>query len=373
MSLLGKEVRILLVMVILGAGSFVALVQYTDICRLQAVTLNGRPVTNPAELGLRPGYPIVRQPLDSLADALLMQRGIVHVDIDYKLPNALRITTNSLEPQCYLLDAATGGIYGLEETGRVVPVAYEKINWDAPLFTGVRVRRLHEHPADGRVLVMLSHLQRLRHSDESLYRQVEEIDLSRVDFAMVTVANKSYRLKVRPEEFADRYGEFTQFMTRYSPGTDSTTSFDLTYANVIIRQGYVEPKEKPVIDTAEMNDKAAIFDESETAAETSDAQILARAMAAEKPAASLGKGSVGKSTARKSDGAKQGTLKAKTGAKPGKLNTSKNQKKSNSKAGATSKNSKTSVNKKTTSKPSQKTTPKKKTGSTPSKKTNRNG
>ncbi len=258
-----KEVRVLLGMIILCGATAVALVKYTDICVLQAVTINGEKVRKVEDLGLKATRPILFQPVDSLADALMTRRGITKVDIDYKLPNSLRITTNELEPVCYLLDIKTGIMYGLEESGRVVPCELQGIDWNAPLFTGVTVKRLHEFPPDGRVMQILNQMRRLKETEPRLYSDIEEIDLSRTEYVTLVLANKAYRLKMRSEEFLDRYIAFDQFMMTFRPETDSVTSFDLTYADLIIRQGYVPPKEKPVIDTSEVNDKAAIFDDAD--------------------------------------------------------------------------------------------------------------
>lgn len=258
-----KEVRVLLGMIILCGATAVALVQYTDICRLQAVTINGEKVRRVEDLGLTGSRPIVFQPVDSLADALMTRRGITRVDIDYKLPNSIRITTNELEPVCYLLDAKSGIIYGLEESGRVVPCELQGIDWNAPLFTGVTIKRLHEFPPDGRVMQILNQMRRLKEIEPRLYGDIEEIDLSRTEYITLVLANKQYRLKMRSQEFIERYISFDQFMMTFRPETDSVTSFDLTYTDMIIRQGYLPPQEKPVIDTAEVNDKAAIFDDGD--------------------------------------------------------------------------------------------------------------
>lgn len=261
--MLSKEVRILLSSIIACGIAAVLLVQYTDICNLQAVTLNGEKVRRVEELGLFASKPIVFQPVDSLADVLMTRRGITKVDIDYTLPNGLRITTNELEPVSYLLDSKTGNFYGLEESGRVVPIEMAGIDWNAPLFTGVTVKRMHEFPPDGRVMQILNQMRRLKEVDPRLYSEIEEIDLSSTEHVTLVLANKPYRLKLHSDQFEESYRKFDQFMTTFRPETDSVTSFDLTYNDLIIRSGYVTPKEKPVIDTAEVNDKATFLDDSE--------------------------------------------------------------------------------------------------------------
>ena len=90
MITLSRKRKLILLSLFLVGLSVVVIVNFTNICNLQAVTFDGEPVTKFDEkLGLEPTSPILNQPLDSLGEALLQRKGIVKVDIN--LPDDARI------------------------------------------------------------------------------------------------------------------------------------------------------------------------------------------------------------------------------------------------------------------------------------------
>lgn len=263
MNSMAKEVRILFAAIGLGLIGLVLLVQYTDICRLQAVTLNGEPMKQwDQTLGLAPSRNLFRQPLDSVADAMLTRNGIVHVDIKYQLPNGLSITTNDLEPVCYVLDDFSGMLYGVDQTGRCVVVEQATIDWEQPILTGVRVRGIHEFCADSRVMVLVPQLLTLQRDYPDIYRLIEDVNLSNPEYVRVHISGLRYSLRLPSDNFAARFTDFQKFMGRFKPATDGIIAFDLTYDDMIIRVGNVGQKKKAVVDTSSVNDVAELKSDS---------------------------------------------------------------------------------------------------------------
>ncbi len=261
---IGREVKLLISSIILIALAVVLAIQYTGVCRLEAVTLNGQPVEQwDQKLGLFPDRTVIRQPIDSLATALLEQQGITRVDIQYRLPNMLKISTNSLDPICYMIDRLTGTFFGLDESGRVVPIDIAHANWEMPIFTGLRVRRMHDYTDDYRANLVIPQLQELRRTDPSLYQSIEDVDFSHPNYVGLGFSGRSFRLNVPADRLLQRFDEFNIFVSRYNPPMDSTSCFDMTYDDEIIRVGAVPHKELPPIDTASINDKADFSDEAD--------------------------------------------------------------------------------------------------------------
>jgi len=261
MTSVAKEIRILVAVLGLGLAGLVLLVKFTDVCQLQAVTLNGQPVSQwDRTLGLNPGKNLFRQPLDSVANAMLAQSGIVHVDIKYQLPNGLSISTNNLDPICYVLDEFSGIMYGVDLSGRAVALEPSSIDWERPILTGVRIRRLHEFCLDSRVIVLVPQILRLQQEYPDLFRLIEEINLSNPEYVRVSISGLRYTLKLPSDKFAERFTDFRKFMGRFKPATAGVSSFDLTYDDMIIRVGSVGEKKKAAPDTASVNDVAEIQD-----------------------------------------------------------------------------------------------------------------
>ncbi len=261
---IGREVKLLVGSLVLLALAAVLVIQYTDVCRLQAVTLNGQPVSQWSQkFGLRPDLTVIRQPVDSLANSLLLQQGITRVDIQYRLPNMLNISTNRLDPICYLIDRVTGTFFGLDESGRVVPVDLAQSKWDMPIFTGLRVRRLHDYTDDYRANLVIPQLLQIRQNEPSLYQSIEEVDFSRPSYVGIGFSGRNFRLRVPADQLTERFNEFNDFVLRYQPPLDSTSCFDLTYDDEIIRIGATLPKKAPVIDSSIMNDKSDFSEDPE--------------------------------------------------------------------------------------------------------------
>lgn len=263
MNSVAKEIRILIGVIGLGLAGLVLLVKFTDVCQLQAVTLNGEPVSQwDRTLGLYPGKNLFRQPLDSVATAMLTRSGIVHVDIKYQLPNGLSISTNNLDPACYVLDEISGIMYGVDRTGRVVMLEASSIDWEQPIITGVRVRGLHDFCSDSRVTALVPQIVSLQQEYPDLFRLIEEINLSNPEYVRVSISGLGYFLKLPSNKFAERFTDFRKFMSRFKPATAGVSTFDLTYDDMIVRVGSVAKKKQPVLDTASVNDVAEIQDDS---------------------------------------------------------------------------------------------------------------
>lgn len=261
---IGREVKLLVGSLVLLALAAVLVIQYTDVCRLEAVTLNGQQVNQWYQrFGLRPDLTVIRQPVDSIANALLSEQGITRVEIQYRLPNMLNITTNRLDPVCYMIDRVTGTFFGLDESGRVVPIDISQSKWDMPIFTGLRVRRLHDYTDDYRANVVIPQLQQIKQTEPALYESIEEVDFSRPNYVGLGLSGRTFRLRLPAAQFTERFGEFNEFVSRYRPPLDSTSCFDLTYDDEIIRIGATMPKKAPAIDSSTINDKSDFSEDPE--------------------------------------------------------------------------------------------------------------
>lgn len=220
-----------------GIGVFV-LVNFTNVCLLEAVTLDGQPVEHfDKKYGLKPGVDVLDQPLDSLSDALLAQKGIVKVDIDYVVPNGIAIKTNQFTPCCFILDSEHERLLGLSDGGRVVKIPEDQQNWEHPTLTNVTVGHLYTHCQDPRVDILLPQLRRLEGGHIDLYRLITEIDLGSQDCASVTISGLPFKLKVSVEEFADQLNEFIEFIEKFTPDLTRTRFVDLRFDDMIIQRG----------------------------------------------------------------------------------------------------------------------------------------
>lgn len=243
---MSREVKLLVGIVLVTAVGLVLAVRYTELCELKAVTLNGAKVDSwDRQLGLRRSATILQQPVDSVADALLSQQGIRSVQIDYVLPSTLHIRTNDLTAVCYMLDANVGVLYGLDATGRAVPLDKSVApDWEQPFVTGASVVRLYSYSTDGRVGMVIPQLLVIRDRHPKLYHLIEEIDFSRPNYLTVRIAGLPCVLRLHAEQFLTRLDEFVNFAERYQADLFTASAFDLRYDDMIVREAMPEPKKK---------------------------------------------------------------------------------------------------------------------------------
>ncbi|MBU8932920.1 MAG: hypothetical protein KOO62_02825 [candidate division Zixibacteria bacterium] len=213
----------------------ILIVNFTDACRLQGATLDGMAVEEWASrFALDGEKPIIRQPIDSLAKALLDNDGVFKVDIAYRLPHELDIRTNAFEPVCFVVGQSSGKLFGLNIEGRLIRLSGYEPDWERPVLTGVETGSLYSTCTDARVSVVIDELETLRRERIDVYRLIDEIDFSDSGFLRLVVSGLSFHLKVRARVMVDDMQRFVEFIMSYDADLNDAKCFDLRYDNMII-------------------------------------------------------------------------------------------------------------------------------------------
>jgi len=230
-----RTIRIWLIAGTVICAAVIGVTRLTDAFQLQQVTYNGDPTeTNVDRFGLLDSVSVFEQPLDSLAEALLAQRNVFRVDVNLRLPVGIDIRTNSFKPACYAVDRESGSVYGLTFDARAVRLENSERNWEQPVFTGIRVRKLYERCDDHRAGLVLTQLEDLEERNVDLYRMVEQIDFSHRQFIAVNLAGLPYEARVRPEFLASDIVRYADFVSRYGADLTKIAVVDLRYADMIV-------------------------------------------------------------------------------------------------------------------------------------------
>ena len=230
--------KIILLSLAVFAVAIVLLVNFTEVCNLEAVTLNGEPLERwHNEYGLSGEKMIFDQPVDSLAATLLQRDGIVKVDIDYRLPGEMNIRTNNFEPVCFVLDKESGKIKGLNAQARVVSLGNTSLEWENPVITNVSAGLLYDFCDDPRVRKVVPRLVELREENIDLYRLIDEIDFGAVDRLSVSISGLPYRLIVTVDGIVGDLNEFVEFLENFDADLESARTFDLRFDNMIVQAG----------------------------------------------------------------------------------------------------------------------------------------
>jgi len=234
---LAGKTRLILSAMVVGGAALVGVLEFSQWQRLDAVTLDGRPVFNPQEtLGLDPNTSVLKQPLNLAARYLLADDQTVRVDFDIILPASLNIRTNRFVPVCLVLDRLSGNLLGLNAQGRAVPLADDFDDWQQPLITGVTTNRVLQTCNDPRVAEVVAQLGQLADENKELYRLIDEIDLGDKDCAVVTCSGLPYRLRVSAKGLFEEVTGFFRFVETYQTNIDSAGMVDLRFTGMIVQE-----------------------------------------------------------------------------------------------------------------------------------------
>ena len=233
--MLPPRLKKILLASICALTALIVTLHVTDLCRLEAVTLNGEAVRDfQADYGFTAGALVVNQPFGEIADRLLTEDEIRKIDISVDLPGAVAITTNQFEPEALVLSERTGKLYGLEAFGRVVPLSEHGTDWERPLLVNCRVAELYERCDDVRVPMILDQLADLRDENPDLYHIIAEIDLKAADHVVVTIAGLRYTLWATGSRLAAQLTDFVQFIHLYAPEMTGVKRVDLRFRDMIV-------------------------------------------------------------------------------------------------------------------------------------------
>lgn len=235
MKRLSTKMKLSLVAASVIGVAVVAVVNYTDACRLQEVTVNDAPVANwRQQLQMLDGNRGPLQSLEATAQKMLEDPNVYKVDLSWALPHRLEIFTNRFTPECFLLDEKTARLHGLDDHGRVVPLIQPVANWERPVLTGLTVNSMFERCNDTRVEVVARKLEQLHREHRDLLRLVEEINFDDRFGLTVTIAGLPYRLKLRAETFIEDMDRFARFITRFGVDFEEVRWMDLRFDDMII-------------------------------------------------------------------------------------------------------------------------------------------
>ena len=227
---------ILISATVLVVAAAVAL-EVTEVCRLRAVTLDGQPLANwQGRFGLSTAKLVTDQPVDLLATELLGSDGVVKVDVGYELPGTVRIRTNDYTAVAFLVDRTLGEVWGLDQSGRIVPLKESQEDWEHPFFTGLLAGRAYGACEDLRVSVALAELGRLAEEQTTAYRLVSEINFLPPDYLIVTLDGVAAPIKVRPEALARQIGAVVEFVLKYQPDLTDARMLDSRFGNLVVKE-----------------------------------------------------------------------------------------------------------------------------------------
>jgi hypothetical protein len=229
--------RILLMVATVITVALAVVVNVTEICRLKAVTLDGRPWPDwQGKYGLSSSRLVTDQPIDLVATELLGYNDVVKVDVDYRLPGTICIRTNDYSPAAFLVDRTIGEIWGLDQSGRIVPLDKSQENWELPFFTGLVAGRAYGGCEDLRVSVTLNQLARLAEADAEAHATIGEINFASADYLLVRLEGLASPVKVTPDGLARQIAAVVNFVRSFHPDLSDARTLDPRFGNLVVKE-----------------------------------------------------------------------------------------------------------------------------------------
>jgi len=238
--------------ILVGAA---AALQFTEICRLNAVTLDGMPLPNwQGKFGLSAARLVTDQPIDLLATELLGSDGVVKVDVQYDLPGTVAVRTNDYAAVAFLVDRTLGEVWGLDQSGRIVPLMQSHTDWEHPFFTGLVAGRTYGACEDLRVSVALAQLARLAADKPESYKLVSEINFSSEEFLLVSLDGIPISVKVQSDGLARQVTAVVDFVLKHGPDLTDARVLDSRFGNLVVKECFPDTtktnssKSRPVME-----------------------------------------------------------------------------------------------------------------------------
>ena len=238
MTAISKKTKLVFAITLSTMLAVLLIVSFTEICTLRAITVDGQSIEKwNTKSPLEENKSILRQPLSDFVESTLADEKTLKLEYQYDWPHTLNINLNSISPDCLLLDRNSATLYGLDNRARVLPLKPEFVDWERPVMTGIRIRKIYECPSDIRLRKVLAGLDKLRSEKTNFYRLIEQVDFSSNDFIGVTLAGHEHIVRVHAESFFDDMNRYVDFVAKFHLQLEGIKVIDLRQDGQIVTKG----------------------------------------------------------------------------------------------------------------------------------------
>ena len=230
-----KGTRLIVYVIAISLVLAVAVISFTDVSTIEAVSLSGTVVEGWAEkFNLKKNSSVLDQPYEQLTEQMLRPDSALQVEISFSWPHTLNLELNSITPCCLLLDKKSGRIFGLDKNCRVVPLAETTVDWERPLFTGIEKIKLYEVCSVSRVRRVLDALEKLRVENINFYRLIEQIDFGKDDRIEIMVSGLDHKVWVSADRTLGDLNRYLEFISGFELNLANIKLIDMRLEEMVI-------------------------------------------------------------------------------------------------------------------------------------------
>ncbi|MCH9025269.1 MAG: hypothetical protein IH931_08040 [candidate division Zixibacteria bacterium] len=232
---ISKRTRLFVYAIAISMVLAVAVISFTDVSTIEAVSLSGTVVKGWTEkYNLKKNTSVLYQPYEKLTEQMLRPDSALQVEISFSWPHTLNLQLNSITPCCLLLDKKNGRIFGLDKNCRVVPLAETTVDWERPLFTGIEKIKLYEVCSVSRVRRVLDALEKLRVENINFYRLIEQIDFGKDNRIEIMVSGLDHKVWVSADRTLGDLNRYLEFISGFELDLENIRLIDMRLEEMVI-------------------------------------------------------------------------------------------------------------------------------------------
>ena len=232
---ISKRTRLSVYAIVFSMVLAVAVISFTDVSTIEAVSLSGTLVNDWAKkFNLKKNSSVLDQPYDELTEQMLRPDSALKIEISFSWPHTLKLELNSITPCCLLLDKKSGRIFGLDKNCRVVPLAETAVDWERPLFTGIDNIKLYEVCSSSRLRRVLGALEKLREENINFYRLIEQIDFAKNNRIEIIISGLDHKVWVSADRTQGDLNRYLEFISGFELDLENIRLIDMRLEQMVI-------------------------------------------------------------------------------------------------------------------------------------------
>ena len=232
---INKTTRFSIYVIAVSIVLAVAVISFTNVSTIEAVSLSGTMVKDwTKKYNLKKSSSVLNQPYDKLTELILQPDSALKVELSFSWPHTLNLELNSITPSCLLLSKESSRLYGLDKNCRVVPLSGTDIDWERPLFIGVKKTKLYECCPDSRVKRVLDALAEIRENNINFYRLIEQVAFAKENRIEIMVSGFDHKVWVTADRTLSDLDRYLEFIAGFELDLTNIKLIDMRLKEMVI-------------------------------------------------------------------------------------------------------------------------------------------
>jgi hypothetical protein len=180
------------------------------------------------------GMNLFSVPVSAIIDSFLSNREVRKVDVDYRLPDRIRIKLNDIRPVALVVGSGTPSIYALDRNRFILPFEETSRHIDVPVISGLDHISPYRQADDVRLSTIIEQLEDLKSECIDFYLAISNIDLSKADCISIYLDGLSFPIITYAGALYRTIKSLKIFLLEFNPDLMGVKKLDLRSDKLII-------------------------------------------------------------------------------------------------------------------------------------------